>query len=384
MNIKSIILYSILITLIVSCAKKIPSIKPELKSITESVYASGYIKSMMQYEISGKTNGIIEKIYVTEGMHVKKDDPIFKLDNKNSRITTENARLASTANDYKVNAAKLRDAKKEIDLADKKLQNASLLFQRQKNLWNQNIGSKVELEQKELNYENSKVALANAKLNYNDLSRQLKLASDQSKNNLKIAKIMEDDFIIRSEVDGVIYKINKEIGELINGGEPAAIIGTDEFVIELNIDEFDIVKIKKGQQVFIRMDSYKSEVFEAEIISIDPMMNLRTRSFQAKASFTKKPAELYPNLTVEANIVISTKQNVLTIPRNYLINDTAYGFVQKSLDMKTHVVDACLAAGSEFKFFIKNQTVKTGLMDYDLVEIKSGLDINSMLQLPKE
>ncbi|MBK9398714.1 MAG: efflux RND transporter periplasmic adaptor subunit [Saprospiraceae bacterium] len=361
MNIKSIILYSILITLIVSCAKKIPSIKPELKSITESVYASGYIKSMMQYEISGKTNGIIEKIYVTEGMHVKKDDPIFKLDNKNSRITTENARLASTANDYKVNAAKLRDAKKEIDLADKKLQNASLLFQRQKNLWNQNIGSKVELEQKELNYENSKVALANAKLNYNDLSRQLKLASDQSKNNLKIAKIMEDDFIIRSEVDGVIYKINKEIGELINGGEPAAIIGTDEFVIELNIDEFDIVKIKKGQQVFIRMDSYKSEVFEAEIISIDPMMNLRTRSFQAKASFTKKPAELYPNLTVEANIVISTKQNVLTIPRNYLINYTS----------------VLLEGG-------KVQTVKTGLMDYDLVEIKSGLDINSMLQLPKE
>jgi len=41
---------------------------------------------------------------------------------------------------------------------------------------------------------------------------------------------------------------------------------------------------------------------------------------------------------------------------NYLINDTAYGFIQKSLDMKTHVTDACLAAGSEFKFCIKNQT----------------------------
>ncbi|MBY0376608.1 hypothetical protein K2P96_01410, partial [Patescibacteria group bacterium] len=40
---------------------------------------------------------------------------------------------------------------------------------------------------------------------------------------------------------------------------------------------------------------------------------------------------------------------------NYLINDTAYGLIQKNIDMKTHVVDACLAAGSQLKFCIKNQ-----------------------------
>ena len=68
------------------------------------------------------------------------------------------------------------------------------------------------------------------------------------------------------------------------------------------------------------MDSYKSQVFEARILAIDPMMNMRTRSFKAEAIFTKKPAELFPNLTVEANIVILSKQEALTIPRNYLID----------------------------------------------------------------
>ena len=357
---KPLVLFVILISLALSCKNKKITLQPEVKSITESVYASGFIKSKNQYEVFGKSNGVIEKVFVTEGMRVKKGDPIFQLDNKNLKIATENARLASNATDYKKNAAKLLDAKNIIELAEKKVINDSLLLERQKNLWSKNIGSRIELEQKELNLENSKVSLANAHVKYEDLNRQLKLSSDQSKNNLEIAKIMEDDFIIRSEVEGVIYKINREKGELINGTEPAAVIGTDEFIIELSIDELDIVKITKGQQVIIRMDSYKSEIFEAEIISIDPMMNMRTRSFQAEAVFTKKPSKLFPNLTVEASIVINTKQDALTIPRKYLINNST----------------VILEGG-------KLQEVETGLMDYDLVEIKSGINENTKLELPE-
>lgn len=186
--------------------------------------------------------------------------------------------------------------KKILPQLKKKLTNDSLLYHRQIKLWNNNIGSKVELEQKALNFENSKVALTTAKTNYQVLKRQLKLLSDQSKNSLKIAEILENDFIIKSELDGVIYKINKEKGELINGQEPIAVIGTDKFEIELNIDELDIIKIKKGQPVFVRMDSYQSQVFEAKIVGINPMMNSRTRSFTVDALFINQPPELYPQI----------------------------------------------------------------------------------------
>ena len=334
------------------------SISPETKNITESVYASGIVKSKKQYEVFGTTNAVVEKILVTEGMPIKKGDPIFQLDNKNLRIATENARLASIATDYQANSNKLIYASKAIEMAKKQLQNDSLQYERQNNLWSKNMGSEVELEQKLLIYENSKVVFAKTKTDYEDIKRQLKLESDQSKNNFEIAKQMEDDLIIRSEVDGVVYKINKEIGELINAQEPSAIIGTDEFIIELNIDELDIIKVKKGQQVIIRMDSYNSQVFEAKINTIDPMMNSRTRSFKAEASFTKKPNQLFPNLTLEANIVIHTKQNVLTIPRKYLLSDST----------------VMLKGG-------KVQKVETGLMDYDLVEVKSGIDKTSVLEI---
>ena len=333
----------------------------EIKNISESVYSTGFIKSVNQYEVFSSRNGIVEKIFVTEGMLVKKGDPIFQMENENLKVATENARLASKVADFKTNSDKLLDARKAIELAQRNLSNDSLQYERQKNLWSKNIGSKVQLEQKELSYEKSKTEFDRANTNYEDLKRQLNLASEQSKNNLEIAKLMEEDFIIRSEVDGVVYKINKEVGELINGQEPSAVIGTDEFIIELSIDEIDIIKVKKCQQVIIRMDSYESEVFEARIIAVDPMINIRTRSFQAEAVFTNKPKELFPNLTVEANIIINTKQDVLTIPRNYLMNDTS----------------VILKGG-------KVQKVETGLMDYDLVEIKNGIDKSTVIELPQQ
>lgn len=360
MNTKLYFLFAVSISLSLSCNSRKEVITPEVKSITESVYSTGIIKSKKQYEVFGRMNGVIEKVFVTEGTYVKKGDPIFQLDSKNLRVATENARLASAASDYKTNSNKLLDAKNGIELAEKKLINDSLQFERQKNLWSKKIGSKIQFEQKELIYEKSKTEFARAKTNFEDLNRQLKLASEQSKNNLEIAQLKEDDFIIRSEVNGVVYKINKEEGELINGQEPSAIIGTEEFIIELNIDEIDITKVKKGQQVIIRMDSYQSQVFEANIITMDPMMNIRTRSFKAEAMFTEKPEELFPNLTVEANIVINIKKDVLTIPRNYLMNDTS----------------VLLKGG-------KIQKVEPGIMDYDLVEIKSGIDKNTNIELPQ-
>ncbi|MEP7322122.1 MAG: efflux RND transporter periplasmic adaptor subunit [Saprospiraceae bacterium] len=361
MNKKRFILFPALLFLLLSCNNKKETITPILKNITESVYASGIIKSKNQYEVFSKSNGILEKVFVKEGMHIKKDGMLFQIDSKNSRLATKNAQLAFTANDYKINTDRLHDIQNAIQLAVKKLTNDSLLLSRQQQLWSNNIGSQIEVEQRELNFENSKVVLDRAMISYEDLNRQLKFASGQSKINLQAAQSVEDDLMIRSELDGIVYKINKEQGELVTSLSPLAVIGADDFILELNIDEFDIVKIKPGQQVIVRMDSYKSQGFEAIISSIYPMMNERTRTFKAEAVFTKKPEILFPNLTLEANIVLNVKQNVLTIPRNYLIKDSMVMLENGTM-----------------------QQIKTGLMDYNLVEILSGLPSDSKIILPEK
>lgn len=360
-----IIQNSLCVTLLLSCLscnEKQASVQPEIKNISESVYASGIIKSKNQYQVYSKVSGLLKTIYVKEGDRVKKGDKLFQLHDDNVHLSTDNARLQAAYSDYNANLGKLEDLRNAIALGRKKLSIDSLLYIRQLHLWENNIGSKVDLEQKEINFENSKTALMNALFRYDDLQKQLQFSSSQSRNNLMISKTNENDFLIKSEVDGVVYKIYREQNELVTSQSPVAVIGdVSEFIVELNIDEKDIVKIKTGQQVLVRMDSYKGEIFEAAVSSIDPILNERTRTFNGEAIFINKPPVLYPNLTAETNIVIQTKASALTIPRNYLVNDSMVMLEDGTL-----------------------KKITTGLKDYNLVEITEGLTGSSKITLPEK
>lgn len=347
--------------LIYSCSRKKEIVTPELKNITESVYASGIVTSRNQYEVYPKANGIVNEIAIEEGRSVKKDELLFILENPNAKLSSDNARLNAALNDFDANREKLNDAYNSVELARKSLRNDSLLFERQKSLWAQNIGSKVELEQRELIFGKSKAALKQAEVMYADLKRQLEFAARQSENNFKIAKTLEEDLEIRSAIDGIVYKINIEKGELASAATSLAVIGEDQFIIELNIDELDIVKIQKKQKVFIRMDSYKSQVFEAVISDVYPMMNERTRTFKVQATFTQPPQILYPNLTLEATIVINEKQNVLTIPTRFLLSDSTIMLENETI-----------------------QKVEIGLSDYNLTEIKGGVNADAKIIMPQK
>lgn len=344
-----------------SCIGKMEKTTPVIESISESVYASGIIKTKNQYQVFPTISGIINKIYVNENDLVKAGAPLLLISDQTSKINRANARLSADFAGVEANKEKLVDLKNNIALAASKYHNDSLIFKRQQNLWNQNIGSKVELEQKELACQNSKTALESAKIKYTDLIKQLEFNAKQSKNNLDISRYKESDFTIKSEIDGRIYSLNRKKGEMVNPQTTLAIIGdANVFFLELQIDEYDIIKIKPGQKVFISMESYKGEVFEASVSTINPLMNERTKSFLVEAEFVKQPPALYPNLTVEANIVIQVKEKALTVPRNYLVNDSLV-MIGKN----------------------KKQTVITGLKNYQKVEIVEGLKPDDIIYKPE-
>jgi multidrug efflux pump subunit AcrA (membrane-fusion protein) len=355
-----IFFFLILSSFFIACKSKVEKVKAMQQDITESVYASGIIKAENQYQVYSNVNGIIQQFMVTEGDLVKMGTPLIAVQNETSKLNSENAKLAANYNDFDANQSKLNELKTSIDFAKNKFLTDSSLFVRQQNLWNQQVGSQVDLELKQLNFQSSKSNLQAALIRYSDLKRQLNFASQQSKKNLKIAEKQLGDFIIKSEIEGKVYSRLKEKGEMVNVQTPLAIVGSaNKFKIELEIDEFDIVKIKTGQLILVSLDSYKDEVFEAMVNKINPLMNERTKTFMVEAIFTKQPPTLFPNLTVEANIVITTKKNVLTLPRNVVSDDS---FVTKADGEKV--------------------AVKTGLKDYNKIEILSGISANDELIVP--
>ncbi len=355
-----ILISSLLLT--ASCKKTQEYTQVKVETITESVYASGIVKSKNQYQVFSTANGLIQRLFVSEGDKVKVGDPLFQVLNKTAQLNTDNARLAADYADLTANSDKLNELKINIDLAKSKKTSDSLLFERQRNLWAQQIGSQNEFEQRELAYKNSTTAYNAILLRYNDLNRQLNFADKQSKKALQISSSMTSDYVIKSDINGKIYSLLKEKGEMVNTQSVIAIVGdANEFVLELQIDEYDIAKIKLGQKVFLNMDSYKGQVFEAKVNKINPIMNERSKSFQIEAVFITKPSTLYPNLTIEANIVIQTKENALTIPRTYLLDDT-YILIENNQKVK----------------------VETGLKDYQKVEILRGVSANAIIYKPQK
>ena len=243
--------------LLFSCSKKEESTSPEQGDITESVYASGIIKSEGQYQVYPRSNGILQAVFVQEGDLVKDEQVLFSIYNESSRLSRENAQLLAEYSAYENNSDKLRDLKMSIDLARNKMLNDSINFERQKTFYRQEIISKNAYEQSELMYENSKTAYRSAQLRYNDLKRQLAFSSQQSQRNLEISRNMESDFLVKSEENGKVYAILREKGEMVNMQTPVAIIGDAErFEIELQIDENDIVRIRQGQKLVVVLDSY--------------------------------------------------------------------------------------------------------------------------------
>lgn len=351
-----------ILVLLASCSRSKESIVITGSEITESVYASGKVKAIDQYNVYSTVNGVLQNIQVKVGENVSVGQTIIELDNVTSELNAENARVAlelSEENNRK-GSDKLQEIELSVNVALEKLKLDSVLFFRQKNLWEQSASTRLEFDQKKLNYDNSLLNYKSAKSKLAQLKTQLQNDLKRANINYNLNKKLQSDFSIKSAINGKVYDILKERGELVTPQTLLAVIGkADTFLLELEVDENDIVKINTGQTALVTMDSYKGEVLEAVIDKVYPIMNERTRTFLVEAHFVQPPKKLFPNLTLEANIVIQTKKNIITIPNNYII-DKKYVLVNKD----------------------ERREIKIGLKDYQKSEVIEGLKINETIYKP--
>lgn len=358
--------YTLLTVLILalSCSKNNEGIKPTVGTVTESVYASGIIKATDQYTVYATVNGILQKIEVTAGQSISKGQLLFILESQKAELNTESARLAYQLSQG--NSLYIRDKITEMEL---KVQSAKDKLALDESIYNRNKKvralegiSEVDLERFELTYKSAKLNYESAKKQLAQLKAQLKNEQDRNRINLEYNQNTQGDFSIKSALAGQLYDVLVDEGTLITTQTPLAIIGkANSFILELEVDENDMVRVIIGQKAVVTMDSYKGEVYEAVVDKIYPIMDERSRTFKIEAYFVKAPEKLYPNLTAEANIIIQTKENTITIPRSYLIDDE-YVIVNKN----------------------EKRKVKIGLKDYQKVEILEGLTKGETIYLPKK
>jgi RND family efflux transporter MFP subunit len=230
-------------------------------SLEKVLNYSGSVKFDDAIDITSNFNGIIDRIYVSEGQRVSKDQLLAQIDKK-------------SYDQFEANYV----------LAEKN-------YNRAKNLLAENAIDQMSFEDIENLYINSQVIYENAKLN----------------------------LMIRAPFAGTITSINfkeKEIYNPMSGGI-ARLISSSVVHIESFVSDSDVYLLKNGQKVRVKINNEK---YDGKINFISPENDKFTGLNRIKILLNEKPTLRY-NQFVEIEFITEYKENVIAIPRESLLSD---------------------------------------------------------------
>lgn len=348
---------------LVSCQEKEKLGQASYSDMTVSVYASVTVQPESLHKVFPEASGKIIELRVEEGDLLEKGDKFATIEPIREQFDLEAARLQEelASERLKGQSSQLQIMKTEINKLIAQRSTDSVNYFRLKNLWDQNIGSKIDLDQARLKYEISSENLKAAKEQLNLTEKELENQLKQSRVNSRRTLSLLDNYDIFAEAKTRVYKLFKEQGEAISIQEPLVELGhPDEFVLEMQIDEVDIAALNTGQKVIITLDAYPDQSWNAVVTKIYPSKDQIKQSFKVEAQFEKEPPRLYAGLAGEANIIIQEREDVLTVPLEYL-------------DSEGRLTDA---NG-------KKLDVKFGHRNLQTIEVISGIDTTTQLRMPQ-
>lgn len=352
-----------LLLLLAACGGNSETILPEVRDITASVYASATVQPDSMYRVHASVSGLLEGNLVEEGDLVAPGTALLHITDQSPRLTSENARLQMelARQNYLGPSSPLKDLEVQIRTAELSFRDDSVNFRRQEKLWSQNIGSLATYENRKLAYERSRNQLQQLRSERRRLEKELRTQMEQARNTYESSLVQQGDYTVRSTIQGKVYALYKEPGELVIPNEPLAMLGSpDTFLVELLVDEVDVVSLSTGQEALITLDAYPDSLFHTKIAKIYPQKDERTQTFRVEARFEQAPEVLYPGMSGEANIVIARREKALTIPKAYLSG-----------------ADSVLTPQGM-------RAVTTGLETLDRVEVLSGIEPDTKLLMPTQ
>ena len=247
-----------------SCNKQ-EVVKPrKVSSIVESVYASGTIIPKNEHALFSLVNGIVLKKYVKDGDVVKKGQILYEISNGAPEARLNSARKAyeKSSADMGENSSVLTDAKANLENAQSKFSLDSAIYFKYKKMIAVDAISQLQLDQAKVQYDISFNAVKAAKQKYSSAKRDLSVSLSNAQSQLALAETDLNNFIIRSDVDGVVFKTYKEEGETVRMNENLAMLGEQSGrIIKMQVDQGDIDKLKIGQQVLFKTDVTGNKIF---------------------------------------------------------------------------------------------------------------------------
>jgi membrane fusion protein (multidrug efflux system) len=264
--------------------------------------------------ITPEYNGILTNVYVKEGQKVTKGQTLAKIDD--GGLSQQLAQLQI-----------------EADLA-------KTTYERQKRLWDQNIGSEIQYLQAKSTYEAQSEAV-------NQLKQQ-------------IAKTT-----VKAPFTGTIDDVITEQGSVVAAGQTQLmrIVSLKDMYIETDIPERYITDVTRGKQVKVEFPVLEKSI-DTEIRQAGDFINPANRTFKVEVAIPNNEKNIKPNLTAKLKINDYTNENAILIPQS-IISENAEG------EQYVYVVNE---KNANDEGVAERVIIKTGKTQGDVIEVLEGID----------
>ena len=346
----------------------------ERSDIARSVVATGTIEPLTKVEVKSKASGIVEKILVDAGQHVKEGQVLAELDKEQLRAAVEE----ETANLQVAQAAlQASEAAYQKNLVDAEGPDVPFLkkdMDRAHDLYNQGLIALNVMQDAEKNYQLALNKQLSAQRNA-EMSRaqvaQAKAQIAQAKAALENAQENLNYATITSPIDGEVLSKDVEVGDAVSSilvlGSQATLVmtlgDTSEVYVKGKVDESDIGRVFLGQNARIVVESFKDKTFQGKVTKIAPLgvEKDNVTTFEVRVSIQNSTGELRANMSANAEIILEEKKGVLVAPEGALVFD-------KDKNASVEIPDPKADTGR------KKVAVRVGISNGVKAEILSGLD----------
>ena len=283
------------------------------------IEVTGKVEADLDVNVSPESVGVIDSIFVVEGQRVSKNQVLGKL---NTNALERN----------------LDDLKIQLALAETN-------FRRQKNLWDQNIGSEMQFLEAKTNMESLEKRI-------DGIIAQMKMAQ------------------ITSPVDGAVDIVHQKEGEIGGPQIPfAKVLNISTIKIYADVSESYLTKVKKGERVKIYFPALDREVV-APISQIGNTIDPNNRTFRIRINMRNPDGMIKPNLVSVIQIRDYVSENALVIPSLFIKQDFngSYIFVAENSSGAQRAAKVYVEPGKTNN----NQTEITGGLEAGMKIISEG------------
>ncbi len=241
------------------------------------IKVSGKVIAEEEAFISPEMNGQIDEIYVDEGQNVQKGQLLISL---NTDVTEKN----------------IKEVKTNLELLTK-------LYEKQKELWDQNIGTEVQFLQAKSNKESAEARLAT-------LEEQVEMAR------------------IRAPFSGIVEDIMVKEGEMaMPGSRMLHLVNLYDLSIESDISENYLNDIREGERVEVKFPTFPEMEKMLPIKRVGSVIDNMSRTFQIELELKNQDGRIKPNQLAELRVNDFSDEDALVVPSIMVKQDVSGHYV---------------------------------------------------------